>query len=182
MTGRELLFAGSLGATLICSVVTAAQTIPPVVKARQDDMKSMSAAAKALNDFFLGKRKYDADEFRAAAAIIVDRAGTLLVSHFREIAAAPGSDARPEIATERAKFETLASQLQAYAARVGAAAADGDRVPQSMRMRHAEMIEGGPFARRKANRPDIASFSSEHAFHMMLQTCTSCHAEFRERR
>jgi len=182
MTGRRLAFAGSLGATLLCFVVAAAQTIPPVVKARQDDMKSMSAAAKTLNDFFLGKRQYDATEFRTAAAVIVNKAGMRLISHFRETAAAPGSDAQPEIANERAKFETLASQLKAYAARVGAAAADGDHMPQSMRMRTAEMIEGGPFARRKAKGPDIASFTSEHAFHMMLQTCTACHAEFRERR
>jgi cytochrome c556 len=182
VTGRKLLFTGSLAGALISAVVVAAQTVPPVVKARQDDMKAMSAAAKALNDFFLGKRQYDAEAFRAEDAVIVNRAGTRLVSRFRDMAAAPGSDARPEIAAERGKFETLASQLKAYADRVGAAAEDGDRMPQSMRMRTTEMIEGGPFARRKANGPDIASFSSEHAFHMMLQTCTACHAEFRERR
>ncbi|MDB5525159.1 MAG: cytochrome C-like protein [Rhizobium sp.] len=50
-----------------------------------------------------------------------------------------------------------------------------------MRMRTGEVLEGGPFA-KKAATADVASFSSEHAFHMMLQTCTACHATFRLKR
>ena len=93
-----------------------------------------------------------------------------------------GSEAREEIGVEREKFAKLARDLVVYARQVAAGAADGDTMPKSMRMRPAETTEGGPFARRREETPDIASHSSEHAFHMMLQTCSTCHAAFRSRR
>jgi cytochrome c556 len=181
MVSMRSLFIVSVGAALIGSAVWSAEILPPVVRARQDDMKAMSAAAKTLNEFFLGRRKYDVSEIRNEAAAISARAGDRLVSHFGDVVAVPGSDAKQEIGTERGKFRKLADELRAYAAQVGAAAKEGEAMPQTMRMRTAELVEGGPFAKRRQQEPDITSYSSEHAFHMMLQTCTACHAEFRQR-
>ena len=93
--------------------------------------------------------------------------------------AAEGSKAREEIGTDRPKFEKLARELSVYAGRVAAAASDGETMPETMRMRPGEMTEGGPFARKRREPADVSSYSAEHAFHMMLQTCSSCHAAFR---
>lgn len=151
----------------------------PVVLKRQADMKAMSAAAKSISERFSGRKPYDAAEFRAEARSIARMGGERLIAHFSSIAAADGSKARDVIAVERARFDEYARELAAYAEQVAAVAAEGEAVPASMRMRAAEMTEGGPFARKREEKPDIASYSSEHAFHMMLQTCSSCHAAFR---
>ena len=156
-----------------------AANLDPVVQERQAEMKAMSAAAKSISERFSGRKPYDAAEFRAEARLIARMGGERLIAHISSITAADGSQARDEIAVERARFYGYARELAAYAEQVAAAAADGEAVPASMRMRAAEMTEGGPFARKREKKPDFASYSSEHAFHMMLQTCSSCHAAFR---
>lgn len=164
---------GSLGAAAI------AADLDPAVRERRADMKSMSLAAKSISEFFAGKRPYDSNEFKTQARVIAELGGERLIGHFSEIAAAEGSQAREQISVEREKFAKLAVDLAVYAAQVEAAASDGETMPGSMRMRAAEMTEGGPFSRKRSEKPDVASYSSEHAFHMMLQTCASCHAAFR---
>lgn len=163
----------SLGAAAIAAVVD------PVVRLRQADMKAMSAAAKSISEFFGGKRPYDSDEFKTQARVIAALGGERLIGHFSSVTNAEGSAAKDEIGVEREKFAKLAHDLALYAAQVEAAASDGDTLPETMRMRPAEMTEGGPFARKRAEKPEVASYSAEHAFHMMLQTCASCHAAFR---
>ncbi|WP_348646666.1 hypothetical protein [Ensifer sp. ENS01] len=71
-------------------------------------------------------------------------------------------------------------ELGAYASALSVAA---DRNPDvlgpHMRMKGGDATMGGLLAKRKAATPDPMSIPAEHAFHMMLQTCTSCHAKFR---
>jgi cytochrome c556 len=95
--------------------------------------------------------------------------------------AAEGSNASPSIPSDGAKFDTLARDLERYSRQIADSAKKGDMLPDEMKMRSGEVLEGGPFAKKKAD-TDITSFSSEHAFHMMLQTCTACHAAFRLKR
>jgi len=154
----------------------------PVVRERQADMKAMSAVAKSLSEFFSGKKPYDAMVFKSQARSIGDLGGERLITHFADVVTADGSQARQEIGVERTKFDKLAHDLAIYARQVAAGASDGDTMPSTMRMRPAEMTEGGPFARKREEAPDVDSYSSEHAFHMMLQTCSTCHAAFRVRR
>lgn len=164
-----------------CAAALAAG-LDPVVRQRQADMKAMSLAAKSISEFFAGRKPYDAAEFRAEARLVADFGGSRLLGHFSSVTKVEGSQALAEIGVERAKFDKFALDLAAYARQVAEGATDGDTMPKSMRMRPAEMTEGGPFARRREETPDIASYSSEHAFHMMLQTCSTCHAAFRSRR
>ena len=136
-------------------------------------------AAKSISEFLSGRKPYDSREFKSQAGTIADLGGERLIWHFSSITVAEGSVAREEIGFEREKFAKLAHDLATYAAQVGTAAEEGNTMPDSMRMRPAEMTEGGPFARKQREEPDVVSFSSEHAFHMMLQTCATCHAAFR---
>lgn len=164
------------------AVATLAATLGPVVVERQADMKAMSAAAKSLADAFAVKKPYDIDAFKADARMIAGMGGERLISHFASVTATEGSQALDGIASDRFKFEKLARDLQVCAEQVAAAAAVGGIMPASMRMRPAEMTESGPFARKRTRQPDVSAYSSEHAFHMILQTCSSCHAAFRQRR
>lgn len=170
--------------SLVASIGAAALAagVDPIVGERQSDMKAISAAAKSLSEFFAGKKPYDPGAFKAEAHLIASLGGERLLGHFSSVTTAEGSQARAEIAVGRDKFDKFARDLSAYAAQVEAAAKDGAKMPGSMRMRPAEMTEGGPFARKKAGAPDVAAYSAEHAFHMMLQTCASCHAAFRLKR
>lgn len=151
------------------------------VRSRQEDMKTMSAAAKRLSDYFSDKRTYDVDDFSASAKEITARSGDRLSARFTIDITAEGSNASPSIVGDRAKFDTFARDLERYSRQVADSAKKGDKLPATMKMRSGEVLEGGPFARNKA-KADIASFSSEHAFHMMLQTCSACHAAFRLKR
>jgi cytochrome c556 len=159
-----------------------AASLNPVVRERQTDMKVMAATAKSISEFFSGNKPYEADVFRSDARSIAALGGDRLIGHFADVVTADGSNAREDIAADRGKFAKLARDLETYARQVAAAAADDEAMPAGMRMRAAETTEGGPFARKRETAPDVAAFSSEHAFHMMLQTCSSCHAAFRSRR
>lgn len=117
--------------------------------------------------------------YSAEARSIARMGGERLIAHISSIASSNGSKALDEIAVERARFDKDAHELAAYAEQVAGAAEEGEAVPASMRMHAAEVPEGGPFARQREEKPDIASYSSEHALHMMLQTCSSRHAVFR---
>lgn len=169
----------SLSVAVSLGAVAIAATFDPAVRQRQADMKAMSAAAKSISEFFAGKRRYRSNDFRDQAHVITVLGGGRLVGHFSSVTNAEGSAAKDEICVEREKFAKLAHDLALYAAQVEAAASDGDTLPETMRMRPAEMTEGGPFARKRAEKPDVARYSAEHAFHWMLQTCASCHAAFR---
>lgn len=152
------------------------------VRTRQVEMKAMSVAAKRLSEYFSGKRPYDIQGFRATARDITMRSGKRLIDYFAGDATAENSAASPSIVEDRAKFDALAHDLERYSRQVDDSAVAGKDLTSGMKMRTGEVLEGGPFAKKKAGTPDIASFSSEHAFHMMLQTCTACHAAFRLKR
>jgi hypothetical protein len=52
-------------------------------------------------------------------------------------------------------------------------------MPASMRMKPGEAMGGGPLGTHVRNEQELSAMSAEHAFHLMLQTCTTCHARFR---
>ncbi len=60
-----------------------------------------------------------------------------------------------------------------------AAESHPDALTPDMRMRAGDVIGLGPFGKKVDPTTEISSMPAEHAFHMMLQTCTSCHARFR---
>lgn len=93
------------------------------------------------------------------------------------------SEAKPDIAEERDRFDRLAGDLRAYARALDAAAkANPGAMTDSMRMRPDEPIGGGPLGTHVANASSLSSLPAEHIFHLMLQTCTTCHARFRMER
>ncbi len=141
-------------------------------------MKAMAQAARTIGDLFAGRRPYVQQDFKQAAENIRTRAGDHLVAGFggeRQ----PDSKAEAEIIESSAdEFGRLARDLEVYAAALSTAA---DRNPKELapetRMRGT--LLGSPFAPKAKASRDAAAVPAEHAYHLMLQTCTSCHAKFR---
>ncbi|MCA1408975.1 cytochrome c [Ensifer sp. IC3342] len=151
-----------------------------VVQERQQDMKVMAAAAKSINAMFKGTSPYDAKSFKAAAEIIRQHSGEKLSALFDGSVTAAGSKATANIESERPKFDKLAADLGVYASALSVAAArNPDVLGPGMRMRAGDAMMGGPLAKKSTAVRDPTSMPAEHAFHLMLQTCTSCHAKFR---
>jgi cytochrome c556 len=151
-----------------------------VVAVRQADMKAMAAAAKTMSIMFKDPASYKAAEFRWAADTIRDKSGVVLFGHFASEAASSQSKARPNILEERDRFERIASDLRDYAVALDAAAEKNPGpMPASMRMKPGEAMGGGPLGTHVRNEQELSAMSAEHAFHLMLQTCTTCHARFR---
>ncbi|MEY9324429.1 cytochrome c556 [Sinorhizobium fredii] len=161
--------------------VAAAQSLPPEVAQRQQDMKAMAEAAKSINAMFKGSSPYDSKLFKAAAETIRSQSGTALSTLFEGSVTAAGSKASSNIETERQQFDKLALDLSSYAAALSVAAdRNRDALGPGMRMQAGDAVAGGgPLAKRIDPARDAISMSAEHAFHLMLQTCTSCHAKFR---
>ncbi|WP_244520153.1 cytochrome c [Sinorhizobium glycinis] len=161
--------------------VEAAQSLPPKVAQRQQDMKAMAEAAKSINAMFKGSSPYDAKRFKGAAETIRSTSGTALSSLFDGSITAPGSKASASIETDRQKFDKLALDLAAYAAALSSAADQNpDTLGPGMRMQAGDAaVGGGPLAKKVDLAREAASMPAEHAFHLMLQTCTSCHAKYR---
>ncbi|WP_397465649.1 cytochrome c [Rhizobium ruizarguesonis] len=166
-----------MGAVLMTASPSAAED---VVAVRQADMKAMAAAAKTMSGMFKDPASYKAAEFRWAADAIRDRSGVVLSGHFASEAASPQSKARPNILEERDRFDRIANDLRDYAVAL-AAAAEKNPGPMSagMRMKPGEAMGGGPLGTHVRDEQELSAMPAEHAFHLMLQTCTTCHARFR---
>lgn len=167
-----------VGAALMTAVPSPAAE--DVVALRQADMKAMAAAAKTISGMFKDPAIYKAAEFRWAADTIRDRSGVVLSGHFASETASPQSKARPSILEERDRFDRIANDLRDYAVALDAAAEKNPGpMPAGMRMKPGEAMGGGPLGTHVRNEQELSAMPAEHAFHLMLQTCTTCHARFR---
>lgn len=172
-----ILAASAAGAI---SVAAAQKAVSDLVRERQQDMKAMAAAAKSIDAMFKGTSPYDAKAFKAAAESISTHSGERLSALFEGSGTAEGSKANASITAERPTFDKLAAELGAYASALSVAAdRNPDVLAPDMRMQGSDTIMGGPLAKRRTAAPNPMSMPAEHAFHMMLQVFTSCHAKFR---
>ncbi|MBY5338971.1 cytochrome C [Rhizobium leguminosarum bv. viciae] len=151
-----------------------------VVAIRQADMKAMAAAAKTISGMFKDPTTYKANEFKWAADTIRDRSGGVLSAHFASEADSRQSKAGPNILKERDRFDRIANDLRDYAVALDAAAQNNPGpMSASMRMKPGEVMGGGPLGTHVRNEQQLLAMPAEHTFHLMLQTCTTCHAKFR---
>lgn len=171
-----------LSAAVLTMAIFAAtgQSTSPKVTERQQDMKAMAGAAKTIDAMFKGSSPYNSKAFKAAAETIRTYSGEWLAALFEAPVVSGGSKASDSIEADRPTFDRLAAELGAYASVLSVAAdRNPDALGPDMRMKGGDATMGGPLAKRKAAAPDPMKMPAEHAFHMMLQTCTSCHAKFR---
>ncbi|ULJ73673.1 c-type cytochrome [Rhizobium gallicum] len=172
-----VLFYAVICCFALASVVVAAGDL---VALRQADMKVIAAGTKTISGMFKEPATYSSAEFKRAADAIRDKSGDVLIGHFAVEAADPKSKAKPNIVEERERFDRLANDLKAYATALDKAA---DKNPaammESMRMKPGEPMGGGPFGTHVRDEAQLSSIPAEHAFHLMLQTCTTCHSRFR---
>ncbi|MDU0360079.1 cytochrome c [Rhizobium sp. 25PS6] len=167
-----------VGAVLMAGVPSPAAE--DLVFRRQADMKAMAAAAKTISGMFKDPTAYNASEFKWAADTIRDKSGSVLSAHFASEADSRQSKAGPNILKERERFDRIANDLRDYAIALDAAAQNNPRqMSASMRMKPGEATGGGPFGTHVRNEQELLAMPAEHAFHLMLQTCTTCHAKFR---
>ena len=164
----------------VISVAAAQTSAPGNVVQRQHGMKAMANAAKTINAMFRDSSPYDAKTFKAAAETVRAHSGAALSALFEGPVTTPGSKAAASIETERQQFGKLANDLGIYASALSVAA---DRNPHALgpetRMQGSETMIGGPLAKKIDAAREAELMPAEHAFHLMLQTCTSCHAKFR---
>jgi len=181
---RQTTYANNFGLLSIMAALLMTAVPSPaaedVVGLRQADMKAMAAAAKTISGMFKDAASYKADEFKWAADTIRDRSGVVLAGHFASEVASPQSKAKPNILEERDRFDRLANDLRDYAVALDAAAEKNPGpMPASMRMKPGEAMGGGPLGIHVRNEQELSAMPAEHAFHLMLQTCATCHVRFR---
>ncbi|UXN60969.1 cytochrome c [Phyllobacterium zundukense] len=158
--------------------------IPEVVKARQEAMKAMANAGKKIAGMFEGKLPYDAPAFKRWAETIKAHSGAALMAEFPAASFGPPSAAKYEIDPSRDEFDALARKVASFASVISAAAdqAPDDITPQMRMGAGMSTIGSSLLGKRKvaAGEEDISKLPAEHAFHLMLQECSACHAKFRE--
>lgn len=146
---------------------------------RQVDMKFMADSARIIGELFSGRRPYNQHEFREAAENIRTHAGKRLVDGF---GGGPQADSKADaerISSYAAEFGTMARDLEIYATALSSAA---ERNPTGLGpdTKMGGTLLGSPFGPKADAARDAASMPAEHAYHLMLQTCKSCHAKFRK--
>ncbi|WP_430256780.1 cytochrome c [Neorhizobium sp. DAR64872/K0K18] len=146
---------------------------------RQLDMKAMAEAARAIGELFSGKRPYSQQEFKSAAEVIRRRAGDHLIDSFQGEQQPDSKANAGAIASSAGEFEKLAHDLQIYASALSSAA-DQNAVELGPDTRMSSTLIGSPFGRKLDPSHDASAVPAEHAYHLMLQTCTSCHAKYRK--
>lgn len=164
----------------VLPIAAAQTTASESVIQRQEGMKAMANAAKTIHAMFKAKSPYEAKTFKAASETIRGHSGATLSALFDGPGTKAGSKASQSIETERQQFDKLSNDLRIYASALSVAA---DRNPDTLgpetRMQGGEAMMGGPLAKKIDAARDVESIPAEHSFHLMLQTCTSCHARFR---
>ena len=176
--------AGALVVVFAGAIALAAPAIGSIEK-RQEVMKSMATAARTMGDMFGGKRPYDAGAFKAAAELIHARSGPMLLADFPPGSIGDRSEANEHIWAQWDEFQVLAGRLSVLG---GALAADAEQSPNAigsnMRMQPGAMVGGSLLGGRPKPLSDAeaAALPAEHAYHLMLEACTSCHAKFRTKR
>jgi cytochrome c556 len=175
-----MLFRPAVIAALVMLSTSAVVALSGAVADRQASMKVMATAVKTIDSMFKDPGVYSAEKLKQAAETISRNSGTVLGSHFPDPVVVNGSYASAEISTNRDHFDQLASDLKSYADLISTAA---EKNPQGMspemRMKPGEAMGGGPFGVHVEDKARLASLPAEHAFHLMIQTCTTCHARFR---
>ena len=185
MTRPLILVAAILIAACIGGAVIAAAATGSVIEKRQEAMKSMAAAAKTIGDMFQGKLSYDAHAFKAAAQRISASSGRALLDDFPPASIDDRSQADAKIWAQWDEFQILAGRLSVLGASL---AVDADKSPNTitgnMRMQPGAMMGGSLLGGqpKALSEAEIANLPAEHAYHLMLETCTSCHAKFRTKR
>lgn len=150
---------------------------------RQQAMREMALASKAIATMFDGKILYDKEKFQAAASVLVDHAGKRLSTLFAEPSSGQTAADEAKIAAEHSEFDKIASRLEELAIAFDEKAANaGDVLTSDMRMGRG-MLGGGSLLGGKPLRSemDLHAIPAEHLFHMMLETCTTCHSKYRTR-
>ena len=165
--------------------VTIGAAAGSMIEQRQQAMKSMASAAKTIGDMFGGKRPYDARAFKAAAELVSTGSGPALLAEFPPGSIGDRSEANGQIWAQWDEFEVLASRLSV----LGAALADDaeqspNAIDSNMRMQPGAMMGGSLLGGRPKplSEAEAAALPAEHAYHLMLEACTSCHAKFRTKR
>tara|TARA_E500000318_G_scaffold42924_1_gene40949 strand:- start:2099 stop:2548 length:450 start_codon:yes stop_codon:yes gene_type:complete len=122
-----------------------------VVKERMDGMKSIGQQVKIMVPMLKGTLPYDPAKVAESAGIIESHAGENFTKLFPEDSDGHPSEALPTIWDDWSKFNDIASDLQSRANALKMVAANGG--------------SEGDFKGALGN---------------MLQTCKSCHSNFRE--
>lgn len=153
------------------------------VEERQAAMKSIASAAKTIAEMFERKREYDGAQFVAAAETIGKQAGPAMTALFPDNSITETSAALPEIRDEFQEFSRLAERLETYASGLADAARPfPTEMSDEMRMK-GPMTFGNPLLGNRAPSQDqLDRLAAEHIFHLMLQTCASCHKDFRQKK
>ncbi|RUW49858.1 cytochrome c [Mesorhizobium sp. M1A.F.Ca.ET.072.01.1.1] len=186
MRGRAVVAAAmlALAGSLTFAPSLAAGSGGPIVAARQDSMKEMAAAAKAIAEMFDGKRAYDAAGFRAAAEVLRARTGRAMIAEFPDGTLGEPSGAKTEIDQARLEFESLARHVGDLADALATKAHNAPaKITADMRMGAGLPMNGGSLLgkRPKVAEAEPAKMPAEHLLHLILQDCSSCHAKFRQK-
>jgi cytochrome c556 len=124
-------------AVLSLAVTGAAYAQQNPIKARQDLMTQNGDATKLVNQMLKGDKPYDA----AAAAAALNSIGDAIekfVTLFPEGSVGKDTDAKPEIWTNRADFDSWAPSLKQASVKAAQAAANG---PDALRPAFAEVAD-----------------------------------------
>lgn len=125
--------------------------IRAMLQQRQDDMDFNGKAMKQLGRVFKGAVPYDRDVVARNAEIIVEHSGEATAGLFpNESLEVRGSDARPEIARNRERFEQLFAEMNTSSKNLVS------------------------LARRDGGDQELLA-----AFARLGKTCSSCHTDFR---
>ncbi len=140
----------------------------------------MAAAAKTMSGMFKDPASYKAAEFRSAADTIRERSGVNSLRTLRVRGRQPAVEGQAEHSRGARPVRPHRERPARLRRRAGRRRAENPGpMPASMRMKPGEAIGGGPLGTHVRNEHELAAMPAEHAFHLMLQTCTTCHARFR---
>jgi cytochrome c556 len=152
------------------------------VEERQALMKDIGMKMRSILRMFNGQVPYDGAVMKDAAEAIAASSGVAMVRQFPRSSSGEGSRASPEIWEAPEEFSVLAERLRQYAEIVAKAARQNpERIAPEMRMRDGMAMGGGSLLRSRGPKPLETGdrVPAEHAVHLMMETCSSCHQKFR---
>ncbi len=179
-----------VGAALVWGAAQAERALADetsVIKERIAIMKANGKAMKVLAPMFKNKVPYDAQAVREAAETIKAGGGSKLADLFPEGSLSDKSYALPAIWEDWSRFAALSDDMVLYSAGL-IASANNPRLPDDNVLEGSDTLgnqgttlgdaDQAPTAPRDPLQ--LAELSPDISFTALLETCGSCHKEFRK--
>lgn len=153
-----------------------------IVETRMHAMKKMGEAVRGIKGMLSEQDSYNAKGVRKQAKAIKQHAGKAMLKQFPKGSLQKPTHAKAEIWSDWDRFSQLAKRLETLANGLEMAAGNGLMMAGKASMMNGQGSMEGMRTKSALSIEAIGQMPADGVFAMVVETCSTCHREFRARK